>query len=211
MTSKSRIARASATTVAEKTHPAREADGEPGAASRAVLRRALLAARAAMPAEVRAAHDRAIAGGVSAWLARQAVTVLGVYWPIRCEPDLRALYKSLQADGIQLALPVMQGKDAPLLFAAWDAGAALEVDRWGIATPSARRVVMPQALLIPCVGFDASGYRLGYGAGFYDRTLASSPRPQAIGIAYAQARAAFTVAPHDIAMDLVITESASAP
>ena len=68
-------------------------------------------------------------------------------------------------------------------------------------------VARPPVLLIPCLGFNAQGYRLGYGGGYYDRTLAGAPRPQTVGVAYACLRADFASAPHDVALDLVITEA----
>ena len=194
-----RIARENAATVVEKVHVKHQ--------SKRDLRTRLLNARAALPALDREAHDAAIGAAVLAWLSAHPVQVLGVYWPIRGEPDLRDVYAKLATSGVRLALPVMVGTDAPLVFHAWAPGDTVDMDRWGIATPKAAVAVMPQALLIPCVGHDALGFRLGYGAGFYDRTLAIPPRPQAIGIAYASGRAEFEVEPHDRAMDVLISEA----
>ena len=171
------------------------------------LRRALLAQRAGLAAAVRQARDAAIGRALQAWLGAHPVALLGVYWPIRGEPDLREAYDDLAASGIALALPVMTGAGEPLQFAAWTPGAALDFDRWGIATPATIHLVTPQTLLIPCIGFTPQRHRLGYGGGFYDRTLARLPRPQAIGIAYADAGITFTAGQHDIAMDVVITEA----
>jgi 5-formyltetrahydrofolate cyclo-ligase len=103
---------------------------------------------------------------------------------------------------------VVAAKDAPLRFAAWTPGDAVVRDMMGVSIPAPpQRIVQPQALLIPCVGFTSGRVRLGYGGGFYDRTLAMSPRPLAIGIAYSIARTTFAHAPHDAVLDLVITES----
>ena len=198
MPTDSRIARENATTVAEKAHVKHQ--------SKRDLRTTLLNARVALAATERRAHDAAIGLTVAAWLAAHPAQVLGVYWPIRGEPDLHGLYARLEASGVRLALPVMVGADAPLTFAAWSPGDAIQIDRWGIATPINTLVVQPQALLIPCVGYDTRRFRLGYGAGYYDRTLTSVPRPQAIGIAYSGSRADFEVESHDRAMDVVITE-----
>jgi 5,10-methenyltetrahydrofolate synthetase len=161
-----------------------------------VLRSALLAAR------------NAIGAHVVAWWKANPVQTLGVYWPIRSEPDLRATYADLASRGVRLALPIVTGKNAPLRFAAWTPGDALVQDSLGIAIPAADIIVQPQALLIPCVGFNTERIRLGYGGGFYDRTLALQPRPLAIGIGYACALAVFDGAPHDVALDMIITESA---
>ena len=80
----------------------------------------------------------------------------------------------------------------------------------GIAVPAPpRTVVQPQALLVPCVGFNADRIRLGYGGGFYDRTLENMPRPLTIGIGYACAQADFDAAPHDVALDMIVTEGTS--
>jgi 5,10-methenyltetrahydrofolate synthetase len=81
-------------------------------------------------------------------------------------------------------------------------------DAYGVMVPQdVSEIVTPDALLVPCVGFNAANYRLGYGGGFYDRTLAVSSRPLAVGIAYACCRAEFTGDVHDIALDDVITEA----
>lgn len=205
------------------------------AKTRAVLRRRLLDARTSTDPSLQALRVATLSANLQAWLeqhlpglwnalrrdfaadASAAVAgevpgsapdnVLGVYWPIRGEPDLRPFYATLAATGVRLALPVMTGRNQPLQFAMWAPEAALATDRWGIATPETIIPVAPLALLIPCVGFTATRHRLGYGGGFYDRTLALTPRPVAIGIAWDHARCDFTAAAHDIPMDVVLTES----
>lgn len=171
------------------------------------LRRSLLATRHAIPAAMRARWDAAIGVRVLAWLAAHPVRLLGVYWPINSEPDLRQAYEALAARGVQLALPVVVGRDAPLRFAAWTPGDALVTDAFGVAIPAAPGgAVHPDALLVPCVGFNAGHIRLGYGGGFYDRTLAAAPRPLALGIAYQCTLEIFEGDSHDIALDAIITE-----
>ncbi|HYD96475.1 MAG TPA: 5-formyltetrahydrofolate cyclo-ligase [Noviherbaspirillum sp.] len=176
-------------------------------AQKAALRRELLADRQAIPPEVRAAMDAAIGERVAAWWETQRPAMLGVYWPIRGEPDLRAAYEALCARGARLALPVVVGKDAPLSFIEWKPGDAMTKDGFGVAIPVTGATVQPAALLIPCVGFNAQRYRLGYGGGFYDRTLAAAKRPLAIGIAYECARTEFPSDVHDVALDAIITEA----
>jgi 5,10-methenyltetrahydrofolate synthetase len=171
------------------------------------LRRALLADRQAIDREVRRQWDATIGARVCELLARCPVHTLGVYWPIRSEPDLRAIYGVLAAQGMQLALPVVIERDMPLGFAAWTPGEALVKDAMGVSVPTVQTHVEPDALLIPCVGFNSANLRLGYGGGFYDRTLALDPRPYAIGIAYACAAAEFDGDAHDVALDVVVTEN----
>jgi len=178
-------------------------------AQKAALRRTLLANRQAIPAEVRATMDAAIGKRVMAWWEEQQPAVLGVFWPIRAEPDLRATYDFLSSRGARLALPVVVGPDAPLLFIEWKPGDALTKDSFGVAIPAAGAEVQPTALLVPCVGFNPQHYRLGYGGGFYDRTLAIAQRPYALGIAYECGRATFPSDVHDVALDGIITEASA--
>lgn len=173
------------------------------------LRRALLAARNALTTETRKQWDAAIGTQIMTWWNMHPVQTLGVYWPIRNEPDLRFVYDDLATRGVQLALPIVINKAAPLKFAAWTPGDPLVKDAMGVAIPAtADAIIAPEALLIPCVGFNAMRMRLGYGGGFYDRTLAASPRPMTIGIGYACALATFHGAPHDVALDMIMTEAA---
>ncbi|GAB3540712.1 hypothetical protein GCM10027343_10210 [Noviherbaspirillum agri] len=142
------------------------------------------------------------------WNAHQVLT-MGVYWPIRSEPDLHQAYAELTSRGIQLALPVVVDNNAPLKFIAWKPGDPTTKDAFGVAIPISGEEIRPEALLIPCVGFNALCYRLGYGGGFYDRTLAQSPRPLTIGVGYSCGFAAFDADAHDVALDAVITENSS--
>lgn len=171
------------------------------------LRRALIADRQAIESEVRRLWDAAIGARVIDWWAVHRAKTLGVYWPVRGEPDLRMVYVELATHGVQLALPIVVGKEEPLRFAAWTPGDPLTKDALGVAIPAeANNAVQPEALLVPCVGFNASNMRLGYGGGFYDRTLAIEPRPFTVGIAYECALVEFDGAAHDVALDRIITE-----
>lgn len=174
---------------------------------KAALRRTLLALRNAMPPQEKEEADAAIAAGVRHWLSDKSVAILGVYWPLRGEPDLRPLYEELRAQGIRLALPVVVQSGAPLLYAAWMPGDALEKDAGGVPAPVSREAVDPDCLLVPCVGFTAGNLRLGYGGGFYDRTLAARPGVRAAGIAYRRTASEFPAGPHDLALDAIITET----
>ncbi len=172
------------------------------------LRRILLQTRRSITPALRASRDTLIRAQLWHWWTQHRVPTMGVYWPIRGEPDLHALYVELAAAGVCLALPVVVGNDLPLRFAAWVPGDTMVKDAFGVSVPAIPDFLPPpDALLIPCVGFNDARIRLGYGGGFYDRTLASAPRPYTIGVAYADARASFDGAAHDIALDIVMTES----
>jgi 5-formyltetrahydrofolate cyclo-ligase len=176
-----------------------------GAMVRADLRKMLLSQRRNTPAETRSALDETLVQLVLAWCRQHRPSSIGVYSPIKAEPDLRAAYPQLHAMGIALSLPVVRGKDQPLAFHPWHPDAPTTFDEYGIAIPTiCEQLAQPEVLLIPCVGINAQRYRLGYGGGFYDRTLAQTPKPVAIGIAYAINRAEFEVQAHDVAMDLVL-------
>lgn len=174
---------------------------------KAALRRQLLAARRAIDPATRAAWDAAICRRIVAWWHDARVTAVGVYWPLRDEPDLHPAYAELARLGVRLLLPVVLERDAPLAFAAWKPGEPLVKDVMGIAVPAQLRIEpCPSALLVPCLAFNAQGYRLGYGGGFYDRTLEKAPRPATIGIAYACLAAEFGSDGHDVPLDRIITE-----
>jgi len=183
---------------------------EEAKAAKAALRRRLKAARAGLDDEGKRARDRRIGEQVLTWWRRTRPPLLAVYWPLAGEPDLSEAYAQLAQEGAALALPVVVQRHAPLAFAAWTPGEAMSVDPMGIAVPDALRTVeRPPALLIPCLGFNEHGYRLGYGGGFYDRTLAPGTRPATLGIAYACQAADFAADVHDVPLDLIVTEDTS--
>ncbi|WP_039783657.1 5-formyltetrahydrofolate cyclo-ligase [Herbaspirillum huttiense] len=196
----SRIARGSAHTDAAGSTPQIAATAE-----KSVLRTRLLAARKAMTPAAKAAAEAMICSRLLDWLQNNPVASLGVYHPIRQEPDLHPAYNALAAQGVHLSLPIIRGKEAPLEFVRWTPGETLVKDDMGTSAPRHGETMRPQALLIPCLGVNAARLRLGYGGGFYDRTLGQEPRPLAIGIAYAEALAEFAGQPHDIALDLILT------
>jgi 5,10-methenyltetrahydrofolate synthetase len=176
-------------------------------AAKAALRSALKAARRSIDPARRVQWDAHIGAQVIAWWRRRQVPVLGVYLPIHGEPDLRAAYTELARAGVQLALPVVVTRDAPLAFSRWTPGDPLVADGMGVMVPGDLHFIeRPPALLVPCLGFSAEGYRLGYGGGYYDRTLAPAPKPYTLGIAYACQQAQFAHAAHDVPLDVVVTE-----
>ncbi|MGF6272119.1 5-formyltetrahydrofolate cyclo-ligase [Massilia sp. UYP11] len=174
---------------------------------KALLRNTLKALRRAIDPATKHAWDDRIGAQVLAWWQAHPHDTLAVYWPLAGEPDLRPAYAQLAQAGVRLALPVVIERDAPLGFTEWIPGEPTVTDRLGVAVPSALRMIArPPALLVPCLGFNARGYRVGYGGGFYDRTLAPAPRPATVGIAYACQLVAFDGDAHDVPLDSVITE-----
>lgn len=175
-------------------------------AARRALRAQLLAARAALPD--RESRVSALAGRVARWLNTMPVTRLGFFWPIRDEPDLvPTVARWLAADPARrAALPVVDGDR--LQFAPWTPGAPMQPGPYGIPVPATAARLTPQLLLVPCVGFDRARFRLGYGGGFYDRTLAALPlRPVTVGVAFECGRVpSIGPQPHDVKLDLVISE-----
>ncbi|MFU0506567.1 5-formyltetrahydrofolate cyclo-ligase [Pseudaminobacter sp. NGMCC 1.201702] len=178
------------------------------AAWRKAERARLIEERLAIPAEERAAMSQRIAQGLDAAIGPVANIRVSLYWPFRGEPDLRAWMGSIIERGGSVALPVVIEKAHPLEFRAYKPGDQLEKGVWNIPIPAAGERVLPDVVISPIVGFDDRNYRLGYGGGFFDRTLAAMPKkPMVIGIGYSMARIA-TIHPqtHDIPMDRIVTE-----
>jgi 5-formyltetrahydrofolate cyclo-ligase len=154
-------------------------------------------------------RERQLAAHVEGWLAAATVRRIGFFWPTRAEPNLAPLVgRWLAADPSRVAsLPVIEG---PLLrFAPWTPATELVRGPFDVMVPPTAERIEPEALLIPCVGIDRLRYRLGYGGGYYDRTLAQlSPRPLTVGIGFDCARIeSIDPKPHDQRMDLAITET----
>lgn len=171
-------------------------------------RERLIALRLAIPARERRRHSDAIARWLDQALGDIAGRTVSAYWAFRGEPDLRRWMEGLAERGAVCALPVVVQPRAPLTFRSWRRGDALQPGVWNIPVPANGSSVTPDVIIAPVVGFDADCYRLGYGGGFFDRTLAGLPRPsRLVGVGYA-AQVIRTIYPqgHDIAMDMVVTE-----
>lgn len=135
--------------------------------------------------------------------------VVAGYWPIKGEADLRPWLGLLHGQGAVIALPVVVQVAAPLEFRRWHPGTAMERGIWNIPVPPAGAdSLRPEIALAPLVGWDCEGYRLGYGGGYFDRTLAATkPRPHVIGVGLQAARiGTIHPQPHDIPMDAIVTE-----
>ncbi len=171
-------------------------------------RKRLIAARMELPSAEREAMDEAIRTGVAALIGEPRGQIVSAYWPFRAEPDLRPLLRSLRDAGARIALPVVVAKGQPLLFREWLPGAKLARGVWNIPYPEDGPEVVPDLSIAPVVGYDARYYRLGYGGGFFDRTLASlTVQPRCIGVGYTQQRlATIHPQPHDIPMAAIVTE-----
>ena len=174
---------------------------------RRTLRKNLLQQRRKIDPDLRRQWDDALAQRVVAWCEKESPTSLAVYSPIQSEPDLSRCYAHLSAMGIVLAFPLVNTKNAPLQFLAWQVGDLMTTDEFGIPVPSQRdRLITPDAILIPCVGFNDRNYRLGYGGGFYDRTLSMLQDAIPLGVAYDCQKVDFSESEHDVPMSLILTE-----
>ena len=171
------------------------------------LRKTLIALRNGISLEHRNAANGVFSQQLIEWQKHHACAVLAVFWPILNEPDLHLAYAHLAQNGVQLALPVVTGHDAPLSFVAWSPGQAMQVGAFGVVIPAEpQHILTPQAILLPCLGFNAARVRLGYGGGYYDRTLALLPTAITAGIGYECCRVEFAAEPHDVALGSLITE-----
>ena len=200
-------------------------------------RKALVEARLNMPD--RLARADLLQRVMRIWLVGRPDEVIGAYWPIKGEFDpLPALYR-WQEDAIlsqnlssnpaldqveraqlatesiasrsprKIGLPVVNKQHKTLTFHAWYPGCPMEEDAYGIPKPKDTEVVVPTLLFVPCVGYGPGGFRLGYGGGFYDRTLATlQPRPVTVGLGYTHGWLPdFEPEPHDMALDALLNDN----
>jgi 5,10-methenyltetrahydrofolate synthetase len=194
---------------------------------KSLLRKQLLAVRKAMPPAARqqaqacigkhlratVQHLAADSGrGQSRW-PEAAPGMVGVYWPIAGEPDLHATWASLREDGFELALPVAPARHQALDYRAWNEQVPLRKDASGVPAPLEAPSGDIAVALLPCVGLHPEGWRLGYGGGYFDRTLQaweSSGRRASIvviGVAFELQRCRWEPDRHDRRLDAVITEA----
>jgi 5-formyltetrahydrofolate cyclo-ligase len=187
----------------------------PVAESKNALRKTLLEAR--LQGVLAPAAQEALSRRLLDALKQHQPACVGFYWPLPGEFDARGAIAIWLAGGTQrqAALPVIISRGEALQFHAWAPDTPMKIGHHRISEPVSNTLVTPDLLFVPCVGFDADGYRLGYGGGYYDRTLAAWPaatRPVTVGIAYEACRTeALAREAHDIPLDLVITDTASYP
>jgi 5-formyltetrahydrofolate cyclo-ligase len=174
------------------------------------LRQQLLGQREQLAPEARLAAEKKISDALSTKAVTQGWAKVAVFLPWRGEPDLMSTWRAWHARGIRLALPVVVSRDAPLVMQAWQPGAPLIRDAMGLSVPSAAAVLSCDTWLVPCVGVDRDGVRLGAGKGFYDRTIATTPTPwpRLIGVCFDHARHQQTFGEaHDLRLDACVTET----
>ncbi len=176
-------------------------------------RNRLVAAREALDAHALDAHRRQIDAHLERTFPELKGIAVAFCWPIRNEYDARHLAKTLREAGALTAMPVVVAPKTPLIFREWHPGVELAEGPLGIPYPVGSRELEPKAVLLPMNGWDAQGYRLGYGGGFFDRTLASlKQKPLVIGVSYELARIpTIYPQPWDVPMDYVVTERAVYP
>ncbi|WP_459616083.1 5-formyltetrahydrofolate cyclo-ligase [Bordetella sp. 2513F-2] len=187
------------------------------------LRARLRQARAGIPERDRARGALLMRGRLFSWLNAARAQLGGnplsvaAFWPMDHEPDLRPLLEQWAGNGIRVCLPRMQAPGEPLAFHAWEPGMALEAGRHGIQEPRSGEPCVPDVVLVPTLGYTGEADRLGYGGGYYDRTLAAlaaaGHRPVAIGIAWAEGLLPpdYRPAPHDVRLDAVLTPEGWVP
>ena len=175
---------------------------------RKAQRAEMLARREALPLETRRSWSASVTRFLIEGFSALEGCVVGFCWPFKGECDGRFFIRHLRQRGAVAALPAVVAKKAPLQFHEWWPGVAMVPGVFDLPVPRGTRVVAPDALLIPPVGFGPRGYRLGYGGGYFDRTLAAMmPQPLKIAIAFEVSRMQTILPqPHDIPMDFIVTE-----
>jgi 5-formyltetrahydrofolate cyclo-ligase len=178
--------------------------------AKADLRRAALGRRAAISAGTREAFASRAAKDGLALAMRHKSRIAAAYWPIRGEADPLPLLERLAAAGLETALPVIAGRGRPLIFRRWKPGDPLDDGPLGLREPAPNSpAVEPDLLFVPLAAFDRAGHRIGYGAGYYDATLAalSANQPLSVGLAFSvQEVARIPAETHDHPLAFVITE-----
>jgi 5,10-methenyltetrahydrofolate synthetase len=176
---------------------------------RKIKRQRLIDDRKALPFAQREDYTRSIADHLDQVIADVDGKHISLFWPFLGEPDLRGWMATATTRGADCLLPVVVAKKAPLIFRSWKIGERLERGVWNIPVPAEGKEAVPDIVIAPLVGFDPHCFRLGYGGGFFDRTLAALERkPLAIGVGFESQRID-TIHPlaHDIPMDVIITQT----
>jgi 5-formyltetrahydrofolate cyclo-ligase len=179
------------------------------------LRQALLARRLALPD--RAARSEYLQRVMRVWLIEREDAVIGAYWPIKGEFDPLPSLHRWKEDGElldqpmrrRIGLPVVDKAHKTLSFHVWYPGCPMEDDAYGIPKPKGTELIVPTLLFVPCVGYGPGGCRLGYGGGFYDRTLAElSPKPFTVGLGFTDGFVEdLEPEAHDVPLDAILNEN----
>ena len=178
---------------------------------RDALRKKLVKARLALGDRLERAVQ--MQSTLRVWLVGRRENSIGAYWPIKGEFDpLPALYRWAEGapEGItrRIGLPVADRQTGSLRFHVWYPGCPMELDAYDIPKPKDTEEFSPEILVVPCLGFGPGGVRLGYGGGFFDRTLASlTPRPVTVGVSYTHGfLPLLRSGPNDVELDAMLTE-----
>ncbi|HSQ04708.1 MAG TPA: 5-formyltetrahydrofolate cyclo-ligase, partial [Burkholderiales bacterium] len=176
---------------------------------RKARRAELIARREALLLEQRRAWNEKITGLLIDGFPLPPDTIVGFCWPYKAEFDPRFALRRWREHGVTSALPEVVGKGEPLKFRKWSPGVAMRAGVYDIPFPVGTDEVVPDVAIVPMNGFDEQGYRLGYGGGYFDRTLAKwGSRMLVIGVSYEALRLqTIYPQPHDIPMDFVVTET----
>jgi 5-formyltetrahydrofolate cyclo-ligase len=176
---------------------------------RKTKRAELIARRSGFDPEQRRRWNEVITEQLVQGFPELAGKIIGFCWPYKGEFDARFAIRQLRERGARAALPAVVERKGPLEFRKWWPGAATEPGVYGIPIPVGTGVMIPDAAIVPMNGFDEQGYRLGYGGGYFDRTLAAlDPRPLSIGVSFEALRLpTIYPQPHDIPMNFVVTEA----
>lgn len=172
-------------------------------------RQRLLEERATLTEKAHQEISKACLTHLASYLDGCQPGILGIYWPIKGEIDCRILAESLLKAGWTLAVPVINNRSRHLDFARWQPDTPMIQGTWNIPVPARPEWLTPSRFLVPLVGFDKANYRLGYGGGYYDRTLAERAEPvKTIGVGMEMGRLE-SIHPHaqDIPMRRIITEA----
>ncbi len=183
---------------------------DPGlAAWRKQLRADLIERRLAAGATERQRWSQDITRHLGQVLPVSSARVIGFCWPYKGEPDVLPVVRQWVASGRLAALPVVLQPRSPMVFRRWSPDVAMTTGVYDIPIPRDTETLTPDILLIPLTGFDADGFRLGYGGGFFDRTVVTlDPRPLMIGIGFELSRVpTIQPQPHDQPMDLIVSEA----
>lgn len=181
---------------------------------RDAMRRGLLEARRRVTEPQRQAANEALLVRLADHVGDAAHERIAIYWPVRNEPQLEPLAMQWVMQGAGLALPVVDAAAQPLRFVSWRHGDPLVPGAFGIARPASDVAIRPTLIIVPCLGFDVRAYRLGYGGGFYDRTIAALQADpnlpvRTVGVAWDEALLDnFEPLPTDLPLDAVVTPSA---
>jgi 5,10-methenyltetrahydrofolate synthetase len=182
--------------------------------SKSIDRQTLIQERLNMPDRLQRADQ--LQQVMRIWLVGRPDTVIGAYWPIKGEFDpLPALHRWKEDGELldqplrrRIGLPVVNRHHKTLTFHVWYPGCPMEEDAYNIPKPKDTDLIVPTLLFVPCLGYGPGGYRLGYGGGFYDRTLASlEPKPFTVGLGFGQGFVPdFEPEPHDVPLDAILNE-----